>query len=239
MDAVKRELSAFLYGKGSSEMRLRETPLLRLTLSKGLIAVGMVALVISLGDKVSVAFDGRGEYQGAGQGAEVKNFGKVNDHIYRGAQPDEAEYKQLAVIGIKTIIDLRERPARDARRLAEDAGLQYINIGLNDRRPPTESESNHFLQVVNDENNWPVYVHCAGGRHRTGVLLAIYRMEVDGWDARRAYEEMKDYKFYSRFGHGDLKDFVFEYYDKMKARRGAVLAPELKAKQATGDGRDN
>jgi protein tyrosine/serine phosphatase len=198
----------------------------------------MTALAISLIDNVG-AFDGKKEYQGAGQDAEVKNFGKVNDHIYRGAQPDEDEYKKLAVIGIKTIIDLRERPERGARRFAEDAGLQYINIGLNDRRPPTESESSQFLQVVNDENNWPVYVHCAGGRHRTGVLLAVYRMEVDGWDARRAYEEMKDYKFYSRFGHGEMKDYVFEYYDKMKARRRALLAPALGVKQATGDGRDN
>src|SRR5262249_53335701 len=142
-------------------------------------------------------------------------------------------------IGIKTIIDLREHPEREARRLAEDAGLQYINIGLNDKRPPTEFESSYFLQLVNDENNWPVFVHCAGGRHRTGVLLAGYRMEVDGWDARRAYEEMKNYKFYSRFGHGDMKSYVFEYYDKMKARRAAMLSPELKARQAAGDGRDN
>jgi protein tyrosine/serine phosphatase len=220
-------------------MRLQNIPLFVATLFKGLIAVGVAALVLSLASKVSVAFDGKQENQGAVQDAEVKNFGKVNDHIYRGAQPDRDEYKKLAAIGIKTIIDLRERPEKGARRLAEDAGLQYLNIGLNDRRPPTESESNHFLQLVNDENNWPVYVHCAGGRHRTGVLLAIYRMEVDGWDVRRAYEEMKDYKFYSRFGHGDMKDYVFEYYDKMKARRSALLSPELKVRQAAGDGRDN
>jgi protein tyrosine/serine phosphatase len=220
-------------------MRLQNIPRFLPTLFKGLIAVGAVALVISFADNVSVAFDRKKENQGTVQETDVKNFGKVNDHIYRGAQPDGDEYKKLAAIGIKTIIDLRERPEKDARRLAEDAGLQYVNIGLNDRRPPTESESNHFLQLVNDENNWPVYVHCAGGRHRTGVLMAIYRMEVDGWDARRAYEEMKEYKFYSRFGHGDMKDYVFEYFDKMKARRAALLNTELKARQATADGRDN
>jgi hypothetical protein len=128
---------------------------------------------------------------------------------------------------------------KDKRGVVEGAGLQYINIGLNDKRPPTEAESNQFLQLVNDENNWPVYVHCAGGRHRTGVLLAVYRMEVDGWDARRAYEEMKEYKFYSRFGHGDLKDYVFGYYDKMMAKRAALLIQAAKAKQATPDGQDN
>jgi protein tyrosine/serine phosphatase len=221
-------------------MNLQDVSLFRSTLFRGLIAVGAaVALAFSLSDNVSVAFNGKKDKRGSLEGADVKNFGKVNDHIYRGGQPDEDEYKKLAAIGIKTVIDLREHPEGYARRLTENAGMQYINIGLNDKRPPTEAESSHFLQLVNDENNWPVYVHCAGGRHRTGVLLAVYRMEVDGWDARRAYDEMKDYKFYSRFGHGDLKDYVFEYYDKMKVRRAALLTHEVKAKQANGDGQDN
>jgi protein tyrosine/serine phosphatase len=231
---------SFFFRKGSGEMNLQDVSLLRPTLFRGLIAVGaVVALALSLNGNVSAALDGRKDHRGSVEVADVKNFGKVNDHIYRGGQPDEDEYKKLAAIGIKTIIDLREHPEGYARRLAENAGMQYINIGLNDKRPPTEAESNRFLQLVNDENNWPVYVHCAGGRHRTGVLLAVYRMEVDGWDARRAYEEMKDYKFYSRFGHGDLKDYVFEYYDKMRVRRAALLTPEVKAKQANGDGQDN
>jgi protein tyrosine/serine phosphatase len=204
--------------------------------------IAAAALALSLSANAGFAFNGNGgkkDKRGGVEGADVKNFGKVNDHIYRGGQPDEDEYKRLAAIGIKTIIDLREYPEGYARRLAEGAGLQYINIRLNDKRPPTEAESNTFLQMVNDENNWPVFVHCAGGRHRTGVLLAVYRMEVDGWDARRAYEEMKDYKFYSRFGHGDMKDYVFDYYSRMKARRAALIAPDSKAKQATGDAQNN
>jgi protein tyrosine/serine phosphatase len=221
-------------------MKLQYIPLFRSDIFRGLVAMAAAAaLALSLCDNVSVAFDGKKDKRGVVEGADLKNFGKVNDHIYRGGQPDESEYKKLAAIGVKTIIDLRERPEGYARRLAEGAGLQYINIGLNDKRPPTEAESNQFLQLVNDENNWPVYVHCAGGRHRTGVLLAVYRMEVDGWDARRAYEEMKEYKFYSRFGHGDLKDYVFGYYDKMMAKRAALLIQAAKAKQAAPDGQDN
>ena len=38
-----------------------------------------------------------------------------------------------------------------------------------------------FLKIVNDPKNQPVYVHCVGGRHRTGVMTAIYRMTVDKW----------------------------------------------------------
>ena len=37
-----------------------------------------------------------------------------------------------------------------------------------------------FLNIVNDPASQPVYVHCVGGRHRTGVMTAVYRMTHDG-----------------------------------------------------------
>ena len=37
----------------------------------------------------------------------VENFGKVNDHIYRGGQPKGDDYRRLSALGIKTILDLR------------------------------------------------------------------------------------------------------------------------------------
>lgn len=204
------------------------------------IAAGVVLLLaLSTAGVTGAAFDGRKDKRDAIEESDVKNFGKIKDHIYRGGQPDDDEYSELAAMGIKTIIDLREDPERFARRSAEGAGLRYINLRLNAKRPPTEAESDHFLQLVNDEKNWPVFVHCAGGRHRTGVLLAVYRMKVDGWDARRAYTEMKDYKFYTRFGYGDMKEFVFDYYNKMTAKRAALLTPASRVRQATGSGQDN
>lgn len=169
---------------------------------------------------------------------DVKNFGKVNDHIYRGGQPDDDEYRRLAAMGIKTVIDLREDAEKYARRLTESAGMHYINLRLNSKRPPTVEESKWFLSLVNDRRNWPVFVHCAGGRHRTGVLVAVYRMEVDGWNAERAYREMKDFKFYSGWGHGDMKDYVFDYYRGMNERR-AQMAPAARARRVAGADQDN
>ncbi len=154
--------------------------------------------------------------------ADVKNFGRVNEHLYRGGQPKEKEYRELTALGVRTVLDLREDAEPFARRGAERAGLKYINLPLNAKVPPTMEESNRFLQIVNDSANWPVFVHCAGGRHRTGVLVAVYRMEHDGWTAEQAYREMKDFKFYSRFGYGDMKDYVFDYYRRMAERRPAT-----------------
>jgi len=222
-------------------MKLQGISLSRVGVFNRVIAAGGIFLLVlsSVGGVTDAAFDGKKDKPRAAEESDVKNFGKVNDHIYRGGQPREDEYAELAKIGIKTIVDLREDPEIYARRSAEGAGLRYINIRLNAKRPPTEAESDGFLQVVNDDRNWPVFVHCAGGRHRTGALLAVYRMVMDGWDARRAYREMKDYKFYSRFGYGDMKEFVFDYYDRLTARRAALTSPASRARHATGEGQDN
>ncbi|HMV48460.1 MAG TPA: dual specificity protein phosphatase family protein [Blastocatellia bacterium] len=194
----------------------------------------MFALCCTLALTVGVqaSADGKKHKEKTSEEVEVKNFGSVNDHLFRGGQPEEEEYEQLAANGIKTIIDLRDDAKSKARKLAERAGMKYINLRLDDKVPPTMQESNLFLSLVNDRTNWPIFVHCAGGRHRTGVLIAVYRMEIDGWNAGQAYEEMKDFKFYSRFGHGDMKDYVFDYYRKMtEARLQNAAAPASRARQ--------
>ncbi|MFN0084517.1 MAG: fused DSP-PTPase phosphatase/NAD kinase-like protein [Blastocatellia bacterium] len=165
---------------------------------------------------------------------DVKNFGKVNDHIYRGGQPKEKEYRELSSMGVRTVIDLREDPEAYARGQAERAGLKYINLRLNAKTPPTIEESSQFLGLVKDQANWPVFVHCAGGRHRTGVLIAVYRMEVDGWTAEQAYREMKDFKFYSNWGYGDMKNYVFDYYRRMPEQRPAAM-PAARGRRVASD----
>lgn len=155
----------------------------------------------------------------------VSNFGKVEDFYYRGAQPKDDEYDRLAVLGIKTIIDLRDDPKDYAKSKAEYAGLKYINLPMSDKDYPSTDAADKFLSLVIDKGNWPVYVHCAGGRHRTGAMTAVFRMKVQGWDVEHAYDEMKDYDFYTRWGHKAMKTFVFDYY------RGLVQLGERQKNQ--------
>jgi protein tyrosine/serine phosphatase len=155
----------------------------------------------------------------SGSAVNVENFGQVTDFYYRGAQPKGEEYNQLASIGVKTIIDLRDNPKDYAKGLTEQAGMKYINFPLSDKDYPPPDAASKFLSLVNDKENWPVYVHCAGGRHRTGAMTAVFRMAVQGWDADRAYEEMKDYDYYKRFGHGAMKQYVFDYFRDIGNKR--------------------
>ncbi len=155
----------------------------------------------------------------------IDNFGQINPNYYRGAQPNAAEFMELQRLGIKTVIDLQEDGNSREPAWVRAAGLQYFNIPLSSRRPATDAQTDHFLELVNDPHNWPVFVHCAGGRHRTGEMTAIYRITRDSWSADQAYQEMKQYDFYSIGGHGPLKDYVFAYYGKyLSAQSSAASA---------------
>jgi len=151
-------------------------------------------------------------------GVDIENFGKVNDHFYRGAELKGRDYEQLAALGIKTIVDLREDAKDDARSATERGGMRYINLPMKEKRYPQADTAARFLEIINDQANWPVFVHCAGGRHRTGVMTDVYRMTVDGWDVDQAYREMKRYDFSTSFGHGCYKDYVFDYYRNLQAQ---------------------
>jgi protein tyrosine/serine phosphatase len=150
---------------------------------------------------------------------DIGNFGQVTDFYYRGEQPKGDDYNRLAAIGVKTVIDLRDDPKDYAKMLTEQAGMKYVNLPMSDKDYPAPDAASKFLALVNDKENWPVYVHCIGGRHRTGAMTAVFRMTMQGWDADRAYEEMKDYDFYTRWGHKAMKQFVFDYFRDMSNRK--------------------
>jgi protein tyrosine/serine phosphatase len=149
------------------------------------------------------------------QGIRISNFGVVDGHIYRGEQPGVSDYAVLAAIGVRTVIDLRDDSLNSSAKAAKAAGLKYINIRIDGHGTPTDSQTVEFLKAVDDPANGVVYVHCAGGRHRTGSMIAIYRMVEDGWNVDKAYEEMLGYDFYTRGGHEGFKTYVFDYYRRM------------------------
>ncbi len=150
----------------------------------------------------------------------IDNFGKINDNYYRGAQPEASDYGDLAALGIRTVIDLTRDGSNDEPGLVERAGMKFYRIPLTTSDRPDPGAVSHFLELVNDRVNQPVYVHCQGGRHRTGAMTAVYRMTEDGWTADRAYAEMKRFNFEGFPGHPLLKHFVYDYYGALS--RGHV-----------------
>src|ERR1700679_22308 len=78
------------------------------------------------------ATSSRASERGVPASEGIGNFGKVNDSLYRGAQPDEAGIKSLKALGVKTIINLRttkDAIAAEATQAGAN-GIFYTNISL-------------------------------------------------------------------------------------------------------------
>jgi tyrosine-protein phosphatase SIW14 len=133
----------------------------------------------------------------------LPNFARVSDGLYRGAQPTAEGFAELKKMGVKTIVNLRS--AHSDTELLEGLGLNYVAISFKPWHPE-EEDIFEFLKVVADPGNRPVFVHCQHGADRTGTMVAIYRVAVEGWDMREAMEEMPNFGFHSIWD--DLKEYL-------------------------------
>jgi len=119
----------------------------------------------------------------------LPNLFKVNDVLYRGAQPNRKGYAELKAMGIKTVVDLRL--LHSEREKIEKNGLHYVRLP-----EITWDEKNQdvidFLRVVTDPGNQPVFVHCHHGADRTGAMIAAYRVVVQGGSKEGAIKEMTE-----------------------------------------------
>jgi len=161
----------------------------------------------------------------------IKNFGQMDERFFRGAQPKENDYQQLAALGIKTVIDLQIDTKDYEKRDVEALGMKYVNIPMSDTSYPEQAKIDEFLKLVNDPATGKFFVHCAGGRHRTGVIGAVYRFNIYNWNYDQVYAEMKKFDFYTRWGHGDMKKFVQDYAANWLTRQTSATITTSTANQ--------
>ena len=184
---------------------------------------------------LSVAAAAKGsEKSPAFANVHIKNFGQMDERFYRGAEPKKLEDIQaLKDLGIKTVIDLQAEPNRSERGWVESLGMHYVNIPMVDKEYPRPEWVAAFLKTVDDPTTGKFFVHCAGGRHRTGSMGAVYRFEKYGWGYDQVYAEMKQFDFYTSWGHGDFKTFVEDYWKQVQARGPRTTTTNAVAANAT------
>jgi tyrosine-protein phosphatase SIW14 len=158
------------------------------------------------------------------QNIRIDNFGQINMTYYRGAQPQADDFTDLAAIGVKSVIDLTSYDSEVGEEaMVAETGMKFYRIPMSTIDRPSDKAVMNFLNLVNNPANQPVFVHCRGGRHRTGAMTAVYRMTHDRWDADQAYAEMKQYGFEQGFPpHPVLKQFVYDYYDQLNGTNTRV-----------------
>jgi len=170
---------------------------------------------------------------------KIGNFGQMDENYYRGAQPQPEDYKSLADLGIKTIIDLRNDPTDYEKKDAEAVGIKYINLPMSGWKTPDDEDVAQFLKIANDPATGKFYVHCKAGIHRTGITAAVYRMTKYGWDYDTAYKEMKNYNFSSGLVHGALKSYVKNYSEKLQKSKASAAKAEASGSLRAAGARSN
>ena len=167
--------------------------------------------------------------------AGIVNFSKVDAVVACGGATDTSALEGLKADGFKTIISLRTATEQGANleqnaARAKELGLKYVSIPFSVQQPDPKAVD-VFLGEIANKSNQPVYVHCVGGRHRTGVMTAIYRMTVDKWTADQAFNEMKQYKYGATFLHPEFKAFVFDYPAMLARSAATAIAGSDTSKQ--------
>jgi protein tyrosine phosphatase (PTP) superfamily phosphohydrolase (DUF442 family) len=121
--------------------------------------------------------------------------------LIRSPQPDSDDLRSLHErFGVKTVVNLRgESPGEswfeEERRGVEAIGARWVHLRTSGKREPGPELVQSFLELVEDERNWPIVIHCQGGVHRTGLLAALYRIQYQGWSPKQAIREMEDCYF--------------------------------------------
>jgi protein tyrosine phosphatase (PTP) superfamily phosphohydrolase (DUF442 family) len=143
--------------------------------------------------------------------AGVNNFQQVNQHLCRGAQPSDAGFANLAKLGVKTVIDLREPGVRASHEseVVGSLGMRYANIPLQGYSAPSPAQLAKVMAVLDDSAAAPVFVHCRRGADRTGTIIAVYRITHDHWTNQQALAEAKKMKM--AIWEFEMKNFVLQY----------------------------
>src|SRR5437899_6954772 len=171
-------------------------------------------------------------------GSPIANFCVVTQNVlWRGAKPAQDGAAWLVQRGVRTIVNLEllhdDRRVFGEARPASAGRYELAYFRISDWEPNAvlapallDDHVAHFLAVVDDQPK-PVYVHCRSGQNRTGVMVAAYRVIVEGASADEAIEEMRRYQgIWFRADSGYIRSLSPERREEIR-RKAAAWRPKL------------
>ena len=108
-------------------------------------------------------------------------------------------------------------------QLCEKHGAKMVNLTVdliepnrldNGERPAAIKT---FLDLMDRDDTYPALIHCRAGLHRTGVMVAVYRMEYDHWTRQQAMCELRAHGF-GVYAATAANDYITQYVLKYETR---------------------
>ena len=144
---------------------------------------------------------------------DIPRFQSVADGLYRGGQPNRNGFEFLKDKGIKTVINLRAES--DEGPIVKRLGMNYVQIPIDELKPwsqISEGAIAKYFEIVNNPANYPIFFHCKRGADRTGAMAAFYRIAIQGWSAKQAFDEARNVGM--RWWYPVIRDQVYEFKPK-------------------------
>ena len=149
---------------------------------------------------------------------QLKNFYRLDDKVYRAAQPNTEGFAELKELGIDNLLNLREYHDDDA-----GVGLKLYRVKMAAGSITTEQVV-AALRIIHLSEG-PILIHCWHGSDRTGMVSAMYRIIFQGWDKQAAIAELTDGGYgYHAFWYRNIPEFIRTA--DLEAIRKAVLSPD-------------
>ena len=149
----------------------------------------------------------------------LKNFYKLDEHVYRSAQPDEEGFEYLKTLGIKNILNLRDYH-KDAPR-SKNPGMNLYRVEMDAGKIRT-SDVAAALRFIN-QSEGPVLIHCWHGSDRTGTISALYRIVFQNWSKEEAIDELMHGGFGYHAIYKNIPEFIRQV--DIKEIKKKVFAP--------------
>jgi len=124
----------------------------------------------------------------------VSNFAEVTPKLFRGGQPTEKGYEKLKRMGVGIVVDLRLSGKETEKQDVTKAGMQFVAIPWHCLYPRDHVFAK-FLELLRENPDKRVFVHCRYGVDRTGMMVAAFRMAMQGWSAEEAAGEMRKFGY--------------------------------------------
>lgn len=154
----------------------------------------------------------------------VENLHRITPTLYRSAQPRIANVAALKSLGIRTIVSLRS--FNDDRKVFAGHDIRLVRVPINTWSIDDAKVLRALVAIRDAEKQGPVLIHCMHGADRTGVVAAVYRMAVQGWDKESARLEM----LRGGYGYHTLWRNIPRYIDRLdpeKMRHALDHAPVI------------
>jgi protein tyrosine phosphatase (PTP) superfamily phosphohydrolase (DUF442 family) len=168
----------------------------------------------------------------------VGGFTEVTPHLYRGGQPSQKGLESLAKMGIDIVVDGRLTGDKKEGKAVTKLGMQFVPIPWHCLYPRDEVFA-RFLALVRDNPDKKIFVHCRYGDDRTGMMIAAYRMAMQGWTWQQARKEMDEFGFHHKVC-ASLLLYEKEFPERLKkaAFQGLGSSPDRSNSESAkpGDG---